>query len=193
MGNVHVNPETADTWTLGTVISSPFEAAALQSVRVSLDYYRLKVTDALGPQSVDIAQRQCFDPAFNRIYSGASPNCAGINRVANDGALDNISTTYLNIGRRAASILAIPMEDVQHAEPRGGGLDSGAAVAAHTVDQVGRIGGFPDHDHPGRQGLHVFAPNGTYAMPIDVTLRFVVGNLLDKALPRNCVSSDLQA
>jgi outer membrane receptor protein involved in Fe transport len=48
---------------------------------------------------VDVAQRQCFDPAFNPTFDVNSPFCAGINRVANDGALGNILLTYLNNGR----------------------------------------------------------------------------------------------
>ncbi len=55
--------------------------------------------DAIGPQSVDVAQRQCFDPAFNPTYDVNSPYCAGVNRVANDGALGNILLTYYNNGR----------------------------------------------------------------------------------------------
>lgn len=99
LGNPTVKPEKADTFTLGLVMNSPFEGALTRQMRLSIDYYRVKVSDALGPQSVDIAQRQCFDPAFNPTYSVDSVYCAGINRVANDGALGNIITTYFNNGR----------------------------------------------------------------------------------------------
>lgn len=98
-GNATLKPEKANTWTLGAVISSPFDSAALRSLRLSIDYYNITVTDAIGQQSVDIAQRQCFDPAYNPTYSVASPYCSGINRVASDGALGNIITTYFNNGR----------------------------------------------------------------------------------------------
>jgi outer membrane receptor protein involved in Fe transport len=98
-GNPELQPETADTWTIGTVISSPFESELLKELRVSIDYYNIKVNEAIGPQSVDVAQRQCFDPAFNPTYDVNSEFCLGINRVANDGALGNILLTYLNNGR----------------------------------------------------------------------------------------------
>ena len=98
-GNGTVKPEQASTWTIGAAMSSPFEAEALRSLRVSIDWYQVKVSDALGAQSVDVAQRQCFDPAYNSTYSVNSPYCAGINRVANDGALGNIITTFFNNGR----------------------------------------------------------------------------------------------
>ncbi|MEJ1961722.1 MAG: TonB-dependent receptor [Gammaproteobacteria bacterium] len=98
-GNPTLTPETAKTWTIGTVINSPFEGNLTRNLRLSIDYYNIKVDDAIGPQSVDVAQRQCFDPAFNPTFAVNSPYCAGINRVANDGALGNILLTYLNNGR----------------------------------------------------------------------------------------------
>jgi outer membrane receptor protein involved in Fe transport len=97
-GNANLTPETAKTWTLGTVINSPFEGDMVRDLRVSIDYYNIKTDDAIGPQSVDVAQRQCFDPAFNPTFDVNSPFCLGINRVANDGALGNILLTYLNNG-----------------------------------------------------------------------------------------------
>jgi outer membrane receptor protein involved in Fe transport len=98
-GNPNVKPEEAHTWTLGAVIDSPWDADLLKSLRMSVDFYHINVSKALGPQSVDIAQRQCFDPAFNPAFSASSQFCAGIGRVANDGALGNIITTYYNNGR----------------------------------------------------------------------------------------------
>jgi iron complex outermembrane receptor protein len=98
-GNPILKPETAKTWTFGTVFNSPFEGDLARNLRLSIDYYNIKVADAIGPQSVDVAQRQCFDPAFNPGYDVNSPFCLGINRVANDGALGNILLTYLNNGR----------------------------------------------------------------------------------------------
>jgi outer membrane receptor protein involved in Fe transport len=98
-GNPNLVPETAKTWTIGTVINSPFDSDLLQNLRLSIDYYNVKVDDAIGPQSVDVAQRQCFDPTFNPTFDVNSTYCLGINRVANDGALGNILLTYLNNGR----------------------------------------------------------------------------------------------
>jgi outer membrane receptor protein involved in Fe transport len=98
-GNPTLKPETAKTWTLGAVIDSPWEGEMTRALRLSIDYYSIKVDDAIGPQSVDVAQRQCFDPAFNPTFDVNSPYCAAVNRVANDGALGNILLTYLNNGR----------------------------------------------------------------------------------------------
>ena len=67
-GNPNLTSETADTWTVGLVFDSPFESELWRNLRVSIDYYFIKVDDAIGPQSVDVAQRQCFDPAFNPTF-----------------------------------------------------------------------------------------------------------------------------
>jgi outer membrane receptor for ferrienterochelin and colicin len=98
-GNPNAQPEEAHTWTIGAVFDSPWEADLVKSLRMSVDFYHINVSKALGAQSVDIAQRQCFDPSFNPTFSPDSQYCAGINRVANDGALGNIITTYYNNGR----------------------------------------------------------------------------------------------
>jgi iron complex outermembrane recepter protein len=98
-GNPDLIPETADTWTVGLVFTSPFESDLWRNLRLSIDYYNIKVDDAIGPQSVDVAQRQCFDPAFNPTFDVNNQYCDGINRVANDGALGNIRLTYYNNGR----------------------------------------------------------------------------------------------
>jgi iron complex outermembrane recepter protein len=98
-GNPNLQTETAKTWTFGAVINSPFDEGLMRDLRVSLDYYNIEVADAIGPQSVDVAQRQCFDPAFNPTFDVNNPFCLGINRVANDGAIGNVLLTYLNNGR----------------------------------------------------------------------------------------------
>ncbi|HZF17521.1 MAG TPA: TonB-dependent receptor [Steroidobacteraceae bacterium] len=98
-GNPNLTPETADTWTFGFVFNSPSDSEMLSNLHLSVDYYSIKVDDAIGPQSVDVAQRQCFDPAFNPTFDVNNSFCDGINRVANDGALGNILLTYYNNGR----------------------------------------------------------------------------------------------
>src|SRR6185436_10781735 len=67
-GNPNLQPETAKTYTIGTVINSPFDNDLARNLRLSLDYYHIQVDDAIRPQSVDVAQRQCFDPTFNPTY-----------------------------------------------------------------------------------------------------------------------------
>jgi outer membrane receptor protein involved in Fe transport len=106
-GNPNLAPETADTWTAGVVLSSPFQSDFLRRLRLSVDYYNIKVDDAIGEQSVQIAQRQCFDTQFNPTLDANSPFCTGINRNA-DGGLGNVIRTFFNNGRfRTSGIDAV--------------------------------------------------------------------------------------
>ena len=104
-GNASIRPEKADTWTLGAVISSPFENEMFRSLRLSIDYYNIKVKDAIGVPTLDTAQQLCFDPRLNPAITSnptaaaATPACAAIGRVAGDGALGNVITFYQNLGR----------------------------------------------------------------------------------------------
>jgi len=99
VGNASLTPETADTWTFGTVINSPFESAALSSLRFTVDYYNIKVKNAIGAQSIDIALRQCFDAQFNPTYDINSPFCSGINRNQVTGGLGDVVRSFYNNGR----------------------------------------------------------------------------------------------
>jgi outer membrane receptor protein involved in Fe transport len=105
VGNADVKPEEAKTWTLGAVISSFSSNEMFRRLRLSVDYYNISVDDAIGPLTLDTAQRSCFDPTFNPAISSnpaaaaASAVCQAIGRVAGDGALGNVQVTYLNNGR----------------------------------------------------------------------------------------------
>ncbi|HEX9806478.1 MAG TPA: TonB-dependent receptor [Alteraurantiacibacter sp.] len=105
VGNPDVQPEEAKTWTAGAVINSPFGSEMLSRLRLAVDYYNIKIDNAIGPLTLDTAQRFCFDPTFNPAISNdpaaaaAASFCQAIGRVAGDGALGNVQVTYLNNGR----------------------------------------------------------------------------------------------
>lgn len=91
VGNATLAPEEADTWTLGAVIN-------LSNVRLSIDYYDIEVSDAIGEQSADIVMRQCADTAFNPDLDIASPFCERFNRDA-AGFIGDLRRTFFNNGR----------------------------------------------------------------------------------------------
>ncbi len=81
------------------VINSPFQNEALSGLRLSVDYYNIKVSNAIGAQSIDVVHQQCFSPDFNPTLSITSPFCAGVARVTGDGAIGNVTGTFVNNGR----------------------------------------------------------------------------------------------
>jgi len=105
VGNPNLTPETADTWTAGLVITSPIASPAFDRFRLSLDWFSISVSDAIGEQTVAVALQQCFDPALNPAFSGSAVDAANsqfcqlVPRNANNGGLGNVSRTYVNNGR----------------------------------------------------------------------------------------------
>ncbi|HEX6997469.1 MAG TPA: TonB-dependent receptor [Gammaproteobacteria bacterium] len=97
VGNASVEPEQADTWTLGAVIDLG-GSGRFSDVSLSVDYYDIEVSNAIGEQSPDIVMRQCTDPAFNPTFDPNSPFCDGFRRAAS-GAIGNLQRTFLNNGR----------------------------------------------------------------------------------------------
>jgi outer membrane receptor protein involved in Fe transport len=234
-GNPNLRPETADTWTGGVVITSPFESDLFRRLRLSVDYFNIKVDDAIGEQSVDIAQRQCFDTAFNATLDPNSPFCAGINRNA-DGGLGNVIRTFFNNGRfrtsgvdvaldwqipigpgqvnfntnfsylidmKSSELASLPLVDyVGTLGPSQNGLNGGSyeyrlfttlgysldgnSLALQwrylpSVDIEGAA--FPGNTFTGFPSYSLFNLLGSASVTRDVTFRFGVENLFDKAPP----------
>ncbi|MEJ0099245.1 MAG: TonB-dependent receptor [Pseudomonadota bacterium] len=47
IGNPNLHSETADTWTAGLVIQSPFEHALLRGLTATVDWYKVSIDDAI--------------------------------------------------------------------------------------------------------------------------------------------------
>lgn len=105
VGNPDLSPEKADTWTVGMVLSSPFNAPLLSGLRLTVDWFKIRVEDAIGIESVGVAQQKCFDPFFNPaiesdpVAAAESAACQAITRNIPDGNLGNVEITYANNGR----------------------------------------------------------------------------------------------
>ncbi|MGI4878849.1 MAG: TonB-dependent receptor domain-containing protein [Janthinobacterium lividum] len=98
-GNPDLKPEKAKTFTVGSVLSSPSDNAWFSGVRLSADYYNIKVSDAIGLETGDVIQQECFDTRFNPTLSATSAQCQAITRNVSIGSIGNLLGTYLNSGR----------------------------------------------------------------------------------------------
>jgi outer membrane receptor protein involved in Fe transport len=124
VGNPDLYPETADTYTFGAVIDSPFQDHPfLSDLRISVDYYNIKVEDAIGAQSGQIVLQQCFDVRFNPTFDVNSPFCAGVNRNA-EGNMGDMYLTYFNNGRFKTSGVDLAINWGKDVGPGRIGLDS---------------------------------------------------------------------
>lgn len=87
-GNTDLEPETSNSWTAGVVL----QPSVIAGLNVSVDYYQIKIADAIAAPSVDIIVRGCYDgPALDPTY------CDLIQRNAGGPSIDFYNTKLLNI------------------------------------------------------------------------------------------------
>jgi len=241
IGNPNLTPEKADTYTAG-VVSSPFDAALLSRMRLTVDYYNISVKDAIGQQTVGIAQRSCFDAGLNPLVAtdpvaaAQTAACRAITRNAVTGGLDNVNLTYVNAGRfrlsgidaqldwagdigpgrlgvnvqfnylisfKASELPVDPLVEFKGTQgPTSNGLNGGNydyrvfTNVNYTVDgfMVGlqwqhlpsiedATEAFQPTPTRGAPSYNIFHLNSSYAATDDVTIRFGVDNLFNKAPP----------
>ena len=91
-GNPNLRPEVADTYTAGVVISSPFATPLLSRLRLSVDWYDVKIQNAIGVSPAATIQR-CFDPFYNPLVTGASSDPAKAVAAATSTACAGPTTT----------------------------------------------------------------------------------------------------
>ena len=173
IGNPDLEPEKADTWTAGLVLDSPFTSPALSRLRLAVDYYSIKVSDAIGAQSVDIVQRQCFDPAFNPDYDASSSFCSGVDRLQT-GAMGNILRTFFNNGRFKTSGIDVQLD---WAFDLGPGQVSLNSIFNYLIDmKVAELPTDPMLEYAGSAGPTTSGLNGSsYEYKIFTTLGYRLG------------------
>ncbi|MXO59624.1 TonB-dependent receptor [Altererythrobacter salegens] len=108
-GNPNLHPEVADTWTAGIVVNSPFTSEALSRLRFTVDWFSIKIKDAIGVSPAATVQR-CLDPFYNPLVAGAAGNAAQAFAAATSDACAGPRTTItydpapgLGLGRITAS------------------------------------------------------------------------------------------
>ncbi|NOW47775.1 outer membrane receptor protein involved in Fe transport [Novosphingobium sp. SG751A] len=97
-GNKALKPESADTYTAGITWQSPFHSVGLKNLQLSIDYYNIKLKDAIGVIGANTTLYNCFNANnSNPTYSSDNVYCRLVPRYA-DGSVAEVSQTYLNLG-----------------------------------------------------------------------------------------------
>ncbi len=80
-GNTALKPETADSYTLGFVFTVPTESRWTEKLRSSVDYYKIKVKDAILAADPNEGIAACYNLlGTNPTYDPTYKYCAGIAR-----------------------------------------------------------------------------------------------------------------
>lgn len=91
-GNIHLEPETAKTWTIGATLAT----SRLPGLTVTVDYFDIEITDAIGAIPVQSLVDNCVDL---NISPDANANCAAVTRSSTTHGITNVQATSLNIGK----------------------------------------------------------------------------------------------
>lgn len=99
-GNRNLEPEKADTYSIGAVINSPFASGLMSRFRSSIDYFNITIKGAIGQLPLDTAFARCFnlDSVSNPTYSPTNLNCSFFPRSPVTGAVQSATVPLLNLG-----------------------------------------------------------------------------------------------
>jgi len=105
-GNPDLKEESSDTYTAGLVWRSTFQQPLLRRLSASVDYYDIKLTDAIGLITGDVIAQRCFNGQGNAnpTYDPANYYCKLIHR-GSSGGFSSITTPLLNLaGYRTSGV-----------------------------------------------------------------------------------------
>ncbi len=106
-GNEQLQSEEGKTFTLGAVFRSPFAHPLLAGSTLAVDWYQVKISDAITQVSAQTTYDLCFNRSgtSNPGYAFNDPNgvCANIDRDETTGAANSVTSTYANTGTQETS------------------------------------------------------------------------------------------
>jgi len=87
--NPDLRPEKADTYSIGVVLAPKFGSSLFRNFQVSVDYYSIKISGAIGSLLLTDILPRCFnsDGSSNPTYAVANPYCQRITRDPLTGAI----------------------------------------------------------------------------------------------------------
>jgi outer membrane receptor protein involved in Fe transport len=96
-GNPDLDPETADTLAVGIVLQPGIERSLLSALQVSIDWYRIEVSDAIFDTIASDYVPLCFDAEANPGLDPDFAPCHYFSRNAESGEIENLTDIKRNI------------------------------------------------------------------------------------------------
>ncbi len=91
-GNPDLKEETADTYSVGLVWTPRFDHPLFEKLSASVDYYSIKIKDAIGTVDAGLALTKCYDGS-----AGSSFYCGLFDRSNQTGEIQTLVLTNLNL------------------------------------------------------------------------------------------------
>lgn len=98
-GNLTLRPETADTYSIGFVLRPRFDNPLFSRTSLSIDYYKINVSDTIGTIGGNAILDNCYTATTNPSYSNGNEYCTLLSRSPSTGLIANISNPLFNLGQ----------------------------------------------------------------------------------------------
>jgi outer membrane receptor protein involved in Fe transport len=107
-GNPELTSEVADTWSVGLVFGSPWSQPWISGFQMTLDWWKVDISDAIQQYSIDYARYLCYgtnivSTAAAAASQAASDNCRNVSRDPNNGQPLTVLLEYANLGTISVS------------------------------------------------------------------------------------------
>ncbi len=110
LGNPNLRSEESTTWTVGTVLKSPWQTAALRRTTLSVDYYNINITNAIAALTSQVIYEECLNGfGTNPTYSASNSFCQLIIRSP-AGFTSTVLGKYANLGSIATSGIDVQLD-----------------------------------------------------------------------------------
>jgi outer membrane receptor protein involved in Fe transport len=164
-GNPDLDPEWADTYTAGFVLTPRLESPLLEGLRLTVDWYQIDVRDSILFLATTDAVANCYDPEFNAGYRADNFWCTNFSRDPVTGKITGAVDTYRNLASQSTSGIDT---QVQWSFPTGPGRVSVAWflswIASYAIksapgtpadEYAGTVGGFAGSYPDWKWNFHV--------------------------------------
>ena len=164
-GNPNLKEETADTYSFGAVVQSTYESPWLSNMSASIDWYQIKVSDAVGTLGVGNAIRYCFNNGGNNpTYDPKNYYCSLQDRSTTDGNMVTPRQPLLNLGEFNVAGIDLQFDWRLHLGDLGlsdpGTLSFGTAISYLSQFEIQALPGAPTYDFAGTWGTAIEANAG---------------------------------
>ncbi|HNP63854.1 MAG TPA: TonB-dependent receptor [Woeseiaceae bacterium] len=96
-GNPNLTPETADSWSVGFVISPEFSSSLAQRVGFTVDYFSIELEDVVSAVGAVTIITRCYNnEGANPTYSPTNEWCSLFNRDSADGRVIDLQQFQRN-------------------------------------------------------------------------------------------------
>ena len=102
-GNPDLEPEAADTVTIGIVVRPGFESPWARDLQFTFDWYRIEIDDVVTLVDAATAVGNCFDPVYNPAYAADNYWCTLFGRNSVTGEIVDAVDTFYNLAMQETS------------------------------------------------------------------------------------------